>query len=158
MKIIMPTPTRFTDELLQRPITSGMDVVTKLRHFARITYAVAPERIRPHVHERFELDTYTSSDGKSYVWLSVVPFEDADFHFVNLPLLKFRFGQTNYRTYVVDRETGQPAAWFFGTTLGSWSVTIPRYMWHLPWHTGDIRFDTHYNSEQGRYMHWTTCL
>lgn len=150
----MPTSARFTDELLQRPVTGGMDVVTKLRHFALITYAVAPERIRPHVHERFELDTYTGSDGKPYVWLSVVPFEDADFHFTTLPLLNFRFGQTNYRTYVIDRETGQPAVWFFGTTLGSWTVAIPRYLWRLPWHSGDVRFDTRYDTARGCYTRY----
>jgi uncharacterized protein YqjF (DUF2071 family) len=147
-----PLATQFTDDLLQRPATSGIDVVTKLRHFSLITYAVPPERVRPHVHERFALDTYTASDGSERVWVSVVPFEDADFHFARLPWANFRFGQTNYRTYVIDQETGKAAVWFFGTTLAGWPVAVPRYIWRLPWHYGRMRFDVAYDA--GRYTRY----
>jgi hypothetical protein len=65
--------------------------------------------------------------------------------------LRFRFGQTNYRTYVIDRATGQRAVWFFGTTLDSWAVAIPRCVWKLPWHRGRIRFDCAYDVKGARY-------
>lgn len=53
--------------------------------------------------------------------LSVVPFLDDDFHDAQLaPFAKFRFGQANHRVYVIEQATGKHAAWFFGTTLGSW--------------------------------------
>ncbi|MDB4981962.1 MAG: hypothetical protein JWM82_2714, partial [Myxococcales bacterium] len=67
---------------------------------------------------------------------------------------RFRFGQTNYRTYVRDRETGQPAVWFFGTTLDSWLVVVPRYVWKLPWHRGRVRFDCAFDAEHGRYARY----
>jgi hypothetical protein len=84
----------------------------------------------------------------------MVPFEDQDFHFVGLPWPKWRFGQTNYRTYVIDRETGERAVWFFGTTLDSWTVVLPRYVWRLPWHRGRMRFDCNYDSTVGRYTRY----
>ena len=144
----------FTNTLLQRPSTHGIDVVTILKHFAIVTYAVAPERVRPHVDDRFELDCFTAPDGTSRVWVSVVPFLDWDFHFARLPQLKFRFGQTNYRTYVIDRVTQHRAVWFFGTTLGGWPVVVPHYLWQLPWHYGRIKFDCVFDSAHARYSRY----
>jgi hypothetical protein len=84
----------------------------------------------------------------------MVPFEDQDFHFVATPWLRLRFGQTNYRTYVIDRGSGQRAVWFFGTTLDSLSNLVPRHVWKLPWHRGQIRFDCQYDAQAGRYSHY----
>ena len=93
-----------------------------------------PERLRPLVHPRdFKM---VSLDGANRALISVVPFEDQDFRAAAWPSPRARFGQTNYRIYVVDRETGQRAVWFLGTTLGSWTVAVPRYLWRLPWHHG----------------------
>ncbi len=118
---------------MERP--SRLDAITTLRHFAIVTYAVPPERLRPLVHLRFDLDTVVI-DGAGRALISVVPFEDQDFRAAAWPSPRARFGQTNYRIYVVDRETGQRAVWFLGTTLGSWTVAVPRYLWRLPWHYG----------------------
>src|SRR5687768_14044618 len=38
-----------TEAMLRRPDLGGLDVVSSLEHFAIITYAIAPERLRPHV-------------------------------------------------------------------------------------------------------------
>ena len=71
----------------------------------------------------------------------MVPFWDYDFRFAHLaPFLTFQFGQTNHRVYITDRRTGEPAVWFFGTTLGSPVVTIPRLLWRLPWHMARYRW------------------
>jgi hypothetical protein len=69
----------FTDELLTRPPVSARDVETTLEHFAIISYAVAPERVRPHVHPSFDLDCFPGPKGKPLICVSVVPFEDQDF-------------------------------------------------------------------------------
>ncbi len=148
------TGLRFTAELLTRPPVSGRDVLATLEHFAIISYAVPADRVRPHVHPGFDLDCFPGSDGRPLVWVSMVPFEDQDFRFVALPWLRFRFGQTNYRTYVIDRSTGRRAVWFFGTTLDSWTVAVPRYAWKLPWHRGRIHFDCDYDAVAGRYAHY----
>jgi len=150
----MSVPTRFTTDLLTRPRLGLIDMRTRLRHFALITYAVPPERVRPHVDPRFDLDTHRGPDGKEVVWVSVVPFEDVDFHLAALPRFKFRFGQTNYRTYVIDRLTDEAAVWFFGTTLGGWPVAIPRYVWRLPWHAARYAIDTRYDLAARRYTRY----
>jgi hypothetical protein len=145
---------RFTDELLARPTLAGSDALATLQHFAIISYAVDPQRIRPHVHPRFEIDCFINSPSGSRALVSIVPFEDQDFRFAAAPWLTFRFGQTNYRTYVIDRETGERAVWFFGTTLDSWSVAVPRYLWRMPWHRGRIRFDCEYDAAGRRYARY----
>jgi len=145
---------RFTRALLTRPAVSRQDVVTSLAHFAIVTYAVNPECLRPHIHERFAIETFPSADGEQKGWVSAVPFEDQDFCFVGARRFKFRFGQTNYRTYVIDRDTGLRLVWFFGTSLDSWSVIIPRHLWKLPWHRGRIAFDCSYDATQQRYTHY----
>jgi len=141
-------------ELPPRPPVRFRDVVSNLSHFAIITYAVDPILVRQHVHERFEFDLIEGVDGRPKALVSMVPFEDLDFHFVGLPWLKFRFGQAHYRTYVTDRETGERAIWFFETILDSWTVAIPRHLWKLPWHRGQIRFDCKFDSAEQRYVQY----
>ena len=118
-----------------RPRAKPNDVITTLRHFAIVTYAVPPERVAGLVHERFPLDTIRIG-GHERALVSVVPFEDEDFRWAASDGPRWRFGQTNYRIYVRDRHTGRRAVWFLGTTLGSWRVVVPRYLWRLPWHYG----------------------
>jgi uncharacterized protein YqjF (DUF2071 family) len=146
-----PATIRFTESILTRPTVSRWDVITTLRHFAIITYAVDPELIRPHVHPRFDLQTFPGPHGSARAWVSAVPFEDQDFCFIGAQRFKFCFGQTNYRTYVVDRESGLRLVWFFGTSLDSWSVLIPRHLWKLPWHRGRISFDCALDAEGKHY-------
>jgi hypothetical protein len=142
---------RFTPDMLARPRVSGIDAVSGLQHFAIVTWAVSPERVRPHIHERFELDCITAEDGEPRALISMVPFLDKDFHFARMPRPKFEFGQTNYRAYVIDRETGERLVWFFGTTLDSWTVNIPHYAWRLPWHRAHTLFDCRYDHAARRY-------
>ncbi len=148
------SPLRYSAEMLARPPLSGIDVVSGLEHFAIVTYAILPERLRPLVHERFELDCIPGPDGKPRALVSMVPFLDRDFHFARLPWPRFRFGQTNYRAYVIDRNTGRRGVWFFGTTLDAWSVAVPRYLWKLPWHRGHTRFFCRYDAGTRRYTRY----
>lgn len=140
---------RYTPEMLRRPDTGGIDVVSTLEHFSIITYSLEPERLQAHLAPRFEPVCARLSDGTVRALMSVVPFRNTNFHSPRFPLLRASFGQTNYRAYVLDRETGKQAAWFFGTTLDSASVAIPRYLWKLPWHPGRMRFSCEWAG--GRY-------
>lgn len=147
-------PLRFTADLLTEPRHRAWDVVTTLRHFAIVTYALDPDRLIPHLHPRFEPDCVALANGQQQALLSVVPFHDEAFHFVGMPLLRWSFGQTNYRAYVRDRSTGERAVWFFGTTLDSTTVLIPRYLWKLPWHLGRITFDCELDPHTRRYTRY----
>ena len=145
---------QFSPEILAKKPTSGLDVETTLSHFAILTYLVEVEDLRPHIHQRFELDCITLPNGSRKALVSVVPFLDLDFRFVQFPWLKWTFAQTNYRAYVTDMETGQHVVWFFGTSLDSWTVSIPRWAWQLPWHRANIRFDTQYDNQQQAYTNY----
>jgi uncharacterized protein YqjF (DUF2071 family) len=131
---------------------SGLiDVRSDLLHFALITYALPAERLRPYIPPRFDIPTFPVQ-GRQLSLMSAVPFLDADFHFYRLtPFIKWRFAQTNYRVYVVDRETGEHCAWFFGTTLGSWVVNIARTLWRIPWHYARYEMDCQYNPARRAY-------
>ncbi|MCA9015787.1 MAG: DUF2071 domain-containing protein [Planctomycetaceae bacterium] len=140
----------FNDDLLSRQSPRGIDVDTTLAHFAIITCLVDPTVVRPQIHSRFELDLI-EHNGREWALLSVVPFVDQDFRFTKIPWLKWRFGQTNYRIYVTDSETGEHAAWFIGTSLDSWTVSIPHYLWKLPWHRAKIQFNCVFDANAQRY-------
>ncbi|RMG18453.1 MAG: DUF2071 domain-containing protein [Deltaproteobacteria bacterium] len=128
-----------------------LDIASELLHFALVTYAVPARRLRPHISERFEIPTF-EIDGHARALLSVVPFVDQDFHFLRLaPFLRFRFGQTNYRVYVVDRHSGEQVVWFFGTTLGSPLVWPARWLWRIPWHRARYEVACEYDAAARRY-------
>jgi uncharacterized protein YqjF (DUF2071 family) len=93
----------------------------------------------------------TSNARSGQALVSVVTFIDQDFRFVVCPWFTRSFGQTNYRAYVQDTETGEHAAWFFGTCLDSVSVAVPRFAWRLPWHRAHMDFACQYDRAAGRY-------
>lgn len=128
------------------------DVRSRLAHFALVNYALPQERLAPHIPEdRFEIAKFDIG-GRRLAMMSAVPFLDLDFRFPRLaPFAKFRFAQTNYRVYVNDRRTGEPCVWFFGTTLGSPTVCIPRWLWRLPWHFARYQVNCERNTPVGRY-------
>ncbi|GIK57110.1 MAG: DUF2071 domain-containing protein [Chloroflexi bacterium] len=146
-------PLKFRDVLIKRPKVRGIDAVCQLQHFAIITYAVAPERLVGLIPGRFRLDE-VAIDGRAQALISVVPFLDVDFTSAVFPFPKFQMGQTNYRVYIVDTATGERGVWFLGTTLDSWTVAIPRHIWKLPWHPGQISFDCEYDPQTGRYKRY----
>ncbi|MGB0833739.1 MAG: DUF2071 domain-containing protein [Psychrobium sp.] len=140
----------FKDYLTPRPKPSGIDVLCGLKHFAIITYGVPAERFNGMFPDRFELDTI-DIDGQSFGLISVVPFIDVDFTSAVFPFPKFTMGQTNYRVYIIDKQTGERCVWFIGTTLDSWTLAVPRYLWNLPWHAGKVAFDCSLNISTGLY-------
>ncbi len=132
--------------------TGLIDVLSKLKHFALINYALPKSRLERYIPEdRFEIPEFMVDD-KKLAMMSAVPFFDEDFHFIRIfPFLKFSFGQTNYRVYVVDRRSGEHAVWFFGTTLGSLVVYLPKTAWRIPWHYARYEVDCEYNTQAKRY-------
>jgi uncharacterized protein YqjF (DUF2071 family) len=142
---------RFTPTLLAKPIPRGLAVETTLQHFAIVTYWVAPSSLRRHLHPRFEPVCLENGLKSRQALVSVVTFLDRDFRFVRCPWFKRSFGQTNYRAYVADTQTGEQVTWFFGTCLDSVSVVVPRHLWKLPWHRARMAFDCSYDESASRY-------
>lgn len=149
----MQSPRVFADWLHPRPTPSGIDVSCGLRHFAIITWAVPAERFAGLWPDRFELDTVVVNGARCGL-ISAVPFEDVDFTAACFPFPRFTMGQTNYRVYIIDRQTGERAVWFLGTTLDSWTLLVPRYVWQLPWHPGRIRFEYDEDPHSGLYRRY----
>jgi hypothetical protein len=119
--------------LIPKP-SNLLDVRSTLKHFALINYALPKERLTKYIPlDRFEIPEFEIG-GRRLAMMSAVPFLDVDFHFINFPFIRFRFGQTNYRVYVIDKKTGEHCVWFFGTTLGSVIVYAARLLWRIPWH------------------------
>lgn len=143
----------FKDFLHPRPKPKGIDVQCKLQHFALISYAIDPAKFENIIPERFKLDTI-QYQGKEKALLSVVPFVDVDFTSAVFPFPKFTMGQTNYRIYVIDQLTQERCVWFLGTTLDSWTLMVPRYLWQLPWHPANIQFDCKQNVNTGLYQQY----
>lgn len=153
----MKAPREILHERLAARRAGWLDVRSDLRHFALINYTLPPERLRPHVHERFELATFPidgQPQAQPKAMISAVPFLDEDFCFRALPFPKWRFGQTNYRAYVIDRETGEPGVWFFGTTLSSRLVHIARWLWRIPWHHSRSTLDCVHDPMRGAYARY----
>ena len=142
---------KLNDFLYSRPAPKGIDVLCKLKHFAIITYAVEPARFAGLFPERFKLHT-VEINGEEKALISVVPFIDVDFTSAVYPFPKFTMGQTNYRIYVIDTQTNERCVWFLGTTLDSWTLAIPKYVWNLPWYSGDVKFDCDFDDAQQMYL------
>lgn len=157
----MATPSASLDaqallhQRLTPPRDGRLDVLSGLAHFALVTYALPVERLRRYIPaDRFIIPEFIIN-GQRLALMSAVPFVDVDFHFIHLlPQLKWRFGQTNYRVYVTDRQSGQHAVWFFGTTLGSWVVHVARGLWGIPWHPARYNVQCHYDAALRRYSRY----
>lgn len=143
----------FSDYLVERPKPTGIDVQCGLKHFSIITYAVPAERFEGLFPDRFELDTI-AVDGQALGLVSVVPFIDVDFTSAVFPFPRFTMGQTNYRIYIIDTQTGERCVWFLGTTLDSWTILVPRHIWNLPWYPGEVSFDCRLNRVTGLYDYY----
>jgi uncharacterized protein DUF2071 len=142
---------RFTPELMAKPARTTLTTETTLKHFVTVTYTVDPDALRRHLHPRFEPDCIRDAVSSTRALVSVVTFLDRDFRLAAFPWFKSHFGQTNYRSYVLDTETGRHVAWFFGTCLDSAAVAVPRHLWRLPWHRCRMEFDCRYDDSAKRY-------
>jgi hypothetical protein len=136
-----------------QPLTPKLlNVESVLADFALINYALPKARLAPYIPaDRFEIPEF-SINGEQLCLMSAVPFLDVDFHFSQiLPWKKFTFAQTNYRVYVIDKHTRQHVVWFFGTTLGSYYVYLPRLMWRIPWYYAKYQLECKYDSKLNKY-------
>jgi len=132
-----------------------MRAETLLKHFGMINYAVPIKRLEFCIPDlflkNFEIEKFNVRE-KEVGFVSVVSFIDTHFSFPkSLPYLNLSFAQTNHRMYIKNRKTGKRGVWFFGTTLGSNWVYIPKTLWKMPWHHAKYQLDCSFNSSAQRY-------
>lgn len=99
--------------------------------FALTTWDVAPDALASRLPPGLVPDTFELDDGRRRAFVSAVTFLNVDFFVRFAPWVKLRAHQTNYRAYV--RRGGTRCVWFFGTSLASVGVFVPRVLWGLPW-------------------------
>lgn len=114
-----------------RPRARLTDVSSRLLGFAITTYDVPVPALVRHLPEWLQPVTGEVA-GRERAFVSAVSFENTDFYVHFAPFVRLRCFQTNYRAYV--RRDGEDAVWFFGTSLGTPFVALPRAAWRLPWH------------------------
>jgi hypothetical protein len=135
----------FAKDALLRPKNNKIsDAYTTLNHYCQVNYLVPAEKLRKWIHPRFESTTIdVDREFTNQAIISAVIFQEKNFHFPSMKVIgNYTFSQTNYRTYTIDRETGQRTVWFFGTTLDHFSIIIPKDIWRFPWHKAKIKLET----------------
>lgn len=132
----------------ERPARRWCHATTELDDFAMVSYRVDPDRLAATLPAAIEPEVFTFDDGTRGALVSAVPFLDRDFHFRFFPPVKVSCGQVNYRAYVTFR--GERGVWFFGTSLDSVFVALPRYLWQMPWHRDRIAIEATWDGDTCR--------
>jgi uncharacterized protein YqjF (DUF2071 family) len=129
-----------------------IDVITGLRDFSLVTYAVAPGALAALLPAGFEPEIFRLNDGSECAFVSAAMFIDFGFHMPISPWPRLTFGQTNYRAYILQK--GERGVWFFGTALDTPLVVIPKYAWQLPWYYTDIEIRSSWDGEVCSEFHY----
>jgi hypothetical protein len=137
-----------------RPRLAGFDASTTLEDLAIVTFDVEPARLAALLPAGVTPEVRTLDGGTERGFVSAVSFRDVDFRFAGASWLRVSFAQTNYRAYVHGPD-GRRAVWFFGTTLDSPLVALPRHLWRMPWHEGATTLEADWTVEGvcRRYRH-----
>jgi hypothetical protein len=129
-----------------RPHVRWLDATTRLDHFALVTFAVDPARLRASLPASLEPEIRRLDDGTECGFVSAVSFRDVDFRMAVAPWFRLSFFQTNYRAYVRDPD-GRRAVFFFGTTLDSRFAAVPRTAWGMPWYPGATEIEAEWTPD-----------
>lgn len=103
-------------------------------HLLFLHWRAEPEHLQSLIPEELEIDTF---DGQAYVGL--IPFSMTRVRPRHLPHLPFApklydFHETNVRTYVRHRGSGECGVWFFSLDAASLpAVVVARTWFHLPY-------------------------
>ncbi len=120
-----------------------------LDHLAIVTWAVDPGRLARLLPADWVPLRWERS-GTDVSLVSMVSFLDRDFRFNFWPWTRLRCGQINYRAYVRHRD--QTGVWFFGTSLDSRLVAVPRALWKMPWHRDHIQVSAVWHGDRLDHM------
>lgn len=102
-----------------------------MRDFAIVTFTVDAAIVEALIPGGFEPERMSLDDGSTAALVSAVAFRAHRLQWgpLHLPL---GYVQINYRAYV--RRGNERCVWFFGSTISSPIVLVPRWLLGLPWH------------------------
>ena len=142
-----------THNALARPSARITDVSSTLRDFAITTWDVSAEKLQSFLPNGLTADTFEFSDGRTRAFVSAVTFLNTRFYVHFAPFVRLQCEQTNYRAYI--RRGNERAVWFFGTTLASRFVLLPRHAWQLPWHYATVKRTSEWTGDALKSLDWT---
>src|SRR5690349_8258482 len=99
-----------------------------LRPAMLVTWAVAAERVLPHVPPPLLLDTVPGPDGAPLALLTVAAVLNVNLHSRLTPRLRLTFAQANYRTYVQPHAGGPTGVYFFGNFVSARLPWLPTWL------------------------------
>ena len=102
-----------------------------MRDFGIVTYSVDPDRLAALLPHSFEPEVFTLDSGDERAFVSAVSFRVSSLT-IGGGWIPLGFVQVNYRAYI--RRHGERCVWFFGSSVSSWMVTVPRAIFGLPWY------------------------
>jgi uncharacterized protein YqjF (DUF2071 family) len=137
---------------LDAPRARLTDVSSTLRDVVITTYDVAPEVLASFLPKGLTVERFVMPDGRERAMVSAVSFFNTRFYVHFAPFVKLACGQTNYRAYV--RRGEERAVWFFGTSLDSPFVLLPRHAWRLPWHRMHVERESAWSGERLESLRW----
>ena len=110
-----PASTLFavSDKTLERLISARVDV----ENFALVTHAVPAARVRVHIPDQFDLETFESDDGTEMCLVSASCFCNRRLRSSLLRYPAIDFDQNTFRSYVTHR--GRRGTYFFGTHVST---------------------------------------
>jgi uncharacterized protein YqjF (DUF2071 family) len=110
----------------------------EMRDFGIVTYSVDPDRLAALLPHSFEPDVFTLDSGRECAFVSAVPFRVASLT-IGGGWIPLGFVQVNYRAYI--RRHGERCVWFFGSSVSSRIVIVPRLLYGLPWYFTESSMD-----------------
>lgn len=118
---------------LERPAPpmGPLAALTTLEDIAIVSFDIDPDALAAHLPRWLVPDVFELEGGRRRALVSTVTFRDVDFRFRLAPFVRLGMIQTNYRAYV--RAGDRRAVWFFGSTLSTAIVEVPRLLWKMPW-------------------------
>ena len=124
--------------LRRQPLEVNMSWQWEMTDFGIVTYAVDPDRLAALLPHSFEPDVFSLDSGVECAFVSAVPFHVASLTMggVRIPL---GFVQVNYRAYI--RRHGERCVWFFGSSVSTRTVLVPRAFYGLPWYFATSSLD-----------------
>lgn len=115
-----------------------------VRNFAIVTHAVPADRVRAHLPDPYELQTF-SDDGDELSLVSATCFCNKDFRWSALPYPRHTFNENTYRTYVTHK--GRVGVYFFRRYLGTQLARLPQRVFERFARHGDFEVDVDIDEE-----------
>jgi uncharacterized protein YqjF (DUF2071 family) len=127
-------------------------ISVRVRNFALITYAVPASRVRRHLPDPYELETFVDERGEERCLVSSTTFCNDGFRWSALPYPRLTFDESTYRAYVTHR--GRRGVYFFRRYLSALPAFGPQKLFERNAGLGDFHIDT--EMEGTRYSSYSS--